>query len=132
MHVRRTQRHVVAPFVRTVADGSKRVTSTELQVARAAVAKLPKADRALLAKHGLHLKLVPRQSLDDGMLGATTVVAAASGRWTPTSIKVASRIDGKGAESLGEVIQHELGHAVSVIRTQDRTEDAAEAYARRW
>jgi hypothetical protein len=45
---------------------------------------------------------------------------------------VASHIHGVGANALAEVVQHELGHAISVLREQDRSEDAAAAYARRW
>jgi hypothetical protein len=108
-----------------------RVTATELRVARAAVAQLPKADRALLARHGLQVRLVPKASLEDGMLGATSIERARDGRWAPTEIRIASRITGKGAESLAEVVQHEIGHALAVLRDQDRSEDAAHAYARR-
>ena len=108
-----------------------RVTATELRVARAAVAQLPKADRALLARHGLQVRLVPKASLEDGMLGATSIERARDGRWAPTEIRIASRIAGKGAESLAEVVQHEIGHALAVLRDQDRSEDAAHAYARR-
>ncbi|MCW2927460.1 MAG: hypothetical protein JWM86_1428 [Thermoleophilia bacterium] len=108
------------------------VRTRELQAARAAIAKLPAADRALLAKLGLRVQLVPTSSLEQGMLGATTVVQGAGGRWTPTTIRVASRIHGRGAESLAEVVQHEIGHAISVLRHQDRSEDAAGRYARRF
>ncbi len=107
------------------------VTAKELRTARAAVAKLPKADRALLVRHGLQVRLVPNASLEDGMLGATSIERARDGRWKPTEIRVASRIAGKGAESLAEVVQHEIGHALAVLRGQDRSEDAAHAYARR-
>lgn len=109
----------------------ERVAARELREAKQAVAKLPKADRALLARHGLRVTLVPTKSLEDGMLGATSIERARDGRWMPTEIRVASRIHGKGAESLAEVVQHEIGHALSVLRDQDRSEDAAHAYARR-
>ncbi|MCW2923015.1 MAG: hypothetical protein JWM98_419 [Thermoleophilia bacterium] len=127
--------HGAAPTalrVTTARSGDHAATTAELRTARAAVAKLPAADRALLAKHGLHVELVGRASLGDGMLGATNVVKVDDGPWTPTSIRVASHIHGRGPSSLAEVVQHELGHAVSVLRHQDRSEDAAEAYARRW
>ena len=112
--------------------GTGVVQARELREARAAVASLPVADRALLARHRLRVELVPTKVLEDGMLGATSIVRAADGRWTPTQIRVASRIRGGGAESLAEVVQHEIGHALAVIRGQDRSEDAAHAYARRW
>lgn len=108
------------------------MTSSQLRDAQRAVAQLPAADRALLAKHGLRVQLVAARSLEDGMLGATSIVRTADGSWTPTSIRVASRITGRGAESLAEVVQHEVGHALAVLREQDRSEDAAHAYARRW
>lgn len=108
------------------------VRPDELRVARAAVAKLPAADRALLARLGLRVQLVPSRGLEDGMLGATSIVRGRDGRWSPTAIRVASRIEGRGPGSLGEVVQHEVGHALAVLRRQDRSEDAAHAYARRW
>jgi hypothetical protein len=110
--------------------GDAKVRANELAVARAAVAKLPAADRALLAKRGLHLELVGTKSLEDAMWGATSVERDSAGRLAPTRIRVASHIRGTGANSLAEVVQHELGHAISVIRSQDSSEDAAAAYAR--
>lgn len=130
MHVRPSR--TAQTLVTARGSGRRRVTAKQLQVARAAIAALPKVDRALLARHGLRVELVPTKSLEDGMLGATSIERAAGGRWTPTSIRVASRIDGRGAESLAEVVQHEVGHALGVLRDQDRSEDAAHAYARRW
>jgi hypothetical protein len=135
MQVRRTRPVAAATLVRSSAPqrGSQAsVTSSQLRDAQRAVAQLPAADRALLAKHGLRVQLVAARSLEDGMLGATSIVRTADGRWTPTSIRVASRITGRGAESLAEVVQHEGGHALAVLREQDRSEDAAHAYARRW
>lgn len=124
---------LVAPSATSTRGGRRAsVRSTELRAARAAVAKLPAADRALLARLGLRVQLVPTRGLEDGMLGATSIVRGRDGRWSPTAIRVASRIDGRGAESLGEVVQHEVGHALAVLRRQDRSEDAAHAYARRW
>ncbi len=121
MHVRRS----------TLVSARPRVSGSQLRIANQAVAALPKADRALLAKLGLRVTLVPTKSLEDGMLGATSIVRGRDGRWVPTEIRVASRIHGKGAESLAEVVQHEVGHALSVLRDQDRSEDAAHAYARK-
>lgn len=131
MHVHRSRR--AAPsLVTSSRDGGERVQARELGVARRAIAQLPAADRALLARHGLHVELVPKRALEDGMLGATSIIRGSQEQWVPTRIRVASRIEGSGAESLAEVVQHELGHAISVLRTQDRSEDAAGAYARRW
>lgn len=121
-----------ATLVAARARGSARVHQRELAAARAAVARLPAADRALLARHGIRIQLVAASSLEDGMLGATRIARGANERWMPTQIRVASRLTGRGAESLAEVVQHEVGHAISVLRRQDRSEDAAERYARRW
>jgi hypothetical protein len=125
-------RSSAAALVTARSGGSVRVDEARMRIARAAVAKLPTADRMLLARHGLRVQLVPTRALEDGMLGATTVVRRDSGRLVPTEIRVASRIEGRGAESLHEVVQHEVGHALAVLRRQDRSEAAAEAYARRW
>lgn len=131
MQVRR--RHsassLIAPAPVSLA-GSNRVRASELRVVRAAIARLPAADRLLLAQHGLRVQLVAAASLEDGMWGATSVSRAANGRWVPTEIRVASRIAGTGVESLAEVVQHEIGHAISVLRKQDRSEVAAGDYAR--
>lgn len=125
-----------ATLVATVAPARRSrgasVAARELQAARSAIARLPAADRALLARHGLRVQLVPARGLEDGMLGATSIVRDRTGRWKPTAIRVASRIEGRGPSSLGEVVQHEVGHALAVLRRQDRSEDAAQAYARRW
>lgn len=75
------------------------------------------------------MTLVPAQSLEDGLLGATRVVRGKDGQRVPTSIRVATRTRGQGAESLREVAQHEIGHAISVLRHQDTSEEAAEQYA---
>ena len=133
MQVRRPTRsaHSAARLVTPTRDEGKRVRSSELQVARAAVAALPRADRMLLARHGLSVELVPSRGLEDGLLGATSIVRRDDGRMAPTRIRVASRIAGVGAESLAQVVKHEIGHALAVLRDQDRSEDAAHRYARR-
>lgn len=124
--------HAAALIATPHSSGKRKVRAREAEVVERAIAKLPKADRALLAKHGLKVQLVPKASLEDGMLGATRIVRESNGSWRPTSIRVATRLeDRKGMNSLGEVAQHEIGHALAVIRKQDRSEDAAEAYARR-
>jgi hypothetical protein len=106
-----------------------RVRANEVAEVQAAIAKLPRADRELLARHHLHVELVPRQSLGDGMLGATNIVRDGAGQLVPTSIRIASRAHGIGPSSLAEIAQHEVGHAISVMRSQDRSEDAADQYA---
>lgn len=114
------------------ARGRGRVRAKDLATARKAIAQLPKADRQLLARYGLRVELVGSAALENGMLGATSIVRDSSDRWVPIQIRVASRLHGKGPDSLAEVVQHEIGHAISVLRGQDRSEDAAEAYARRY
>lgn len=128
----RSPRVSTAQLVTVATEGAARVRARDRAVAQAAVAALPAADRALLAKHGIRVALVPGASLGAGMLGATKVVRAANGRLVPTHIRVAASGAGRGVESLREVIQHEVGHAVSVLRAQDRSEDAAAAYAKRF
>jgi len=106
------------------------VSAAQRRTAEQAIAKLPVADRALIARLGLRVQLIPASALEDGMLGATTVVRDAQGRMVATAIRVASRLDGTGVDSLAEVVQHELGHVISVERHQDSSERAAQQYAR--
>lgn len=128
MEVRRSSAaSLVAPQ-----QGGRKVRAKDLAAARAAIARLPASDCALLARYGLRVELVGRSSLEQGMLGATSIVRDSSDRWVPIQIRVAARSGGKGPDSLAEVVQHEVGHAISVLRGQDRSEDAAEAYARRY
>jgi len=44
-------------------------------------------------------------------------------------IHVAAQANLAGTESLTEIVQHEFGHAISVLTQQDRSEAAAIAYA---
>ena len=128
MEVRRSSAaSLVAPQ-----KGGRKVRAKDLAAARAAIAKLPTADRVLLARYGLRVELVGTSALEQGMLGATSIVRDSSDRWVPIQIRVATRSQGTGRDSLAEVVQHEIGHAISVLRGQDRSEDAAEAYARRY
>jgi hypothetical protein len=130
MQVRSTSARAL--LVAAPSTGKSKVRAAERAAVEGALAKLPAADRALLAKHRLKVELVPKAALEDGMLGATTVHRERDGTWVPTRIRVASRLsDRSGMNSLAEVAQHEVGHALAVLRRQDRTEDAAEAYARR-
>jgi hypothetical protein len=109
--------------------GGAQVTPAEMQQALAALRALPAADRELVAKAGVKIHLLPVASLEQGMLGATEVVQDDGGRWAPVQIRAAIRSHGVGTESIPEIVQHEFGHAVSVLRRQDRSEEAAIAYA---
>lgn len=111
--------------------GSKAVSREEVNQAVEALRRLPATDIALIASRGIQVHLYPTGGLEGGLLGATTIVQdEAGGAWSPTRIRIAARAGLDGAQSLGEIVQHEFGHAVSVIKSQDRTEDAAHAYAR--
>lgn len=110
--------------------GGQALSQLELAQAAAAVRALPASDVAVLAAAGIRIHLFPVAGLEDGLLGATTVVQKGDGTpWQPTMIRVAARAKLGGDQSLGEIVQHEVGHAVSVLRSQDRSEDAANAYA---
>jgi hypothetical protein len=112
--------------------GSAVVTQREVEIAVAALRKLPAADIALLAERGIKIQLLPVRGLEDGLLGATTIIRDDDASpWYPTEIRVAAQAGLGGVESLGEIVQHEAGHAVEVVRNQDRSERAAIAYARR-
>lgn len=128
-----TMRLASSPGVLVVPDNrdGKSVTRGEMQQAVAALRKLPAADLALIGRRGIHIHLVPVSGLEDGLLGATTIVQDdPTSPWVPTKIRIAVRAGLTGSESIGEIVQHEFGHAVSVIRTQDRSEEAAIKYAR--
>ena len=110
--------------------GKRAVTQAEMQQAVLALRQLPAADIALLAQHNIKIHLYPAAGLEDSLLGATTVIQNDQGRWEPTQIRIAARAKLTGAQAIGEIVQHESGHAISVLRKQDRSEAAAEAYAR--
>lgn len=113
--------------------GGQAVNQAEVAQAMAALRQLPAADLALLASRGIQIQLFPTSGLEGGLLGATTIVQdAVGGSWRPTLIRVAARANLAGSEAIGEIVQHEVGHAVSVLRRQDRTEAGAIEYARRW
>ena len=114
-----------------LADG-RAVTPAEMQAAIAALQKLPAADLALVARNGVEVHLYNAAGVQGGLLGATTVVQDDSGRWKPTIIRVAVGAGLTGTESIPEIVQHEFGHAVSVLRNQDRSEAAAIAYAQKY
>lgn len=112
-------------------QSGRRVSQSEMQQAVAALQMLPAADLALIARHKIAIHLVPASGLEDGLLGATTIIQNdPTSPWVPTKIRIAVRAGLTGSESIGEIVQHEFGHAVSVLRTQDRSEAAAIKYAR--
>jgi hypothetical protein len=99
--------------------------------ALAAMRKLPASDLQLLARRGIVVHLLPVSGLENNLLGATTITQDTdSGTWNPTTIRIAAAAGLKGGQATGEIVQHEIGHAVAVIRRQDRSEAAAIAYAR--
>ena len=113
--------------------GNRAVTQAELNQAVVALRQLPAEDLALVGSRGIKIHLYPSAGLEDGLLGATTIVQEAEKlAWQPTQIRIAARANLEGAQATGEIVQHEFGHAVAVLRAQDRSEDAAEAYARRF
>ncbi len=119
----------VVPVIRN----GKSVTERELKAAMAAIRKLPPEDIALIARNNITVYLEPTSGLEGGLLGATEIVQDnASSPWRPTKIRIAAQAGLTGPQAIGEIVQHEIGHAVAVLRTQDRSEDAAIAYARRF
>ncbi len=129
-HTRRLAATAGVLVVPDVQQG-RQVTRTEMQQAIAALQMLPAADLALVARHNITIHLVPASGLEDGLLGATTIIQNdPTSPWIPTKIRIAVRAGLTGTESIGEIVQHEFGHAVSVLRQQDRSEAAAIKYAR--
>ncbi len=112
--------------------GSNYVTRGEMQQAIEGLRRLPAGDLALLAQYGVPIELHPVAALEGGLVGATRIVQRGNGPWIPVRIQVAVRHQLRGDRSIPEIVQHEVGHAISVIRYQDRSEAAAEAYARRY
>ncbi|HEY8708822.1 MAG TPA: hypothetical protein VIM34_12580 [Burkholderiaceae bacterium] len=111
------------------ADGGRTITQAEFDVAAGAIMALPEDDVARVASAGVALHLEPAASLGQGLLGATKIIQGADGRWQPQVIHVAAQANLAGTESLTEIVQHEFGHAISVLTQQDRSEAAAIAYA---
>jgi hypothetical protein len=119
--------------------GTLRVTVSQLQAVEAGIALLPLADQQVVARAGVHVQLLPTTALEQteaghDLLGATTIIqeGPANSPWIPTLIRVAVAGGRSGTEATPEVIQHEIGHVVSVERYQDRSEAAAIAYAKRY
>lgn len=118
--------------------GDKHVSTQELLSIVGGINRLPLADQHLIAQAGIPIRLLPTAGLEAAssgkmMLGATTILESSTpGRWSPTVVRVATQTDRTGAEATSEVIQHELGHVVSVLRYGDQSELAAERYAGRY
>ena len=109
--------------------GTHHITQAQFDTAAAAIAALPADDVARVAQMGVVLHLVPAATLGEGLLGATKIVQASNGQWEPQVIHATAQANLTGTESLTEIVQHEFGHAISVIKNQDRSEAAAIAYA---
>lgn len=113
--------------------GERRVGNAEFLQACRGLAQLPTAHQQALARAGVPVYLVPSAGLEDGLLGATTIVQDTDGAaWRPTLVRVAVQAGRDGAESTPEILQHEVGHVIAVLTGQDRSEAAAESYARRY
>jgi hypothetical protein len=126
--------------VRRTRIGSQRVPDQALWDVIRAIQQLPAADQQLVARAGVPIILVPAKRLEyvhgtsTAVLGATSIHQD-SGRWVPTAVRVATAAPEAargGANSISEVTQHEIGHVVAVIRSQDRSEETAIRYAERW
>jgi hypothetical protein len=107
----------------------RQVTSPVMQAALSALRQLPEEDLALIARKGIRISLLPVSSLEDGLLGATTIQQVSDSSWRPTEIRIAAAAGLPGGQAVGEIVQHEVGHAVAVLRKQDRSEEAAISYA---
>ena len=118
--------------------GKARVSTAELQRIVAGISLLPAVDQALVARAGVAISLLPVPALEQGIsgtdeLGATDLDPNASGQIVPTAVRVAVRgADQTGPENPAEIVQHELGHVVSVLERGDRSEQAAIDYAKRY
>lgn len=113
--------------------GDRRVSTAEFLQAVRGISLLPKQHQQALARAGVPIYLVPSAGLEDGLLGATTIVQDTDGsNWRPTLVRVAVSANRRGTEATAEIAQHEIGHVIAVLTGQDRSEAAAEAYARRY
>lgn len=117
------------------------VSQAELQQAIRGVQLLPLQHQLVIARSGIPIELLPIAQLEQvsgtsqPVLGATAVVQDGSGAWIPTRIRIAVRsplATTNRLNSIGEVTQHEIGHALAVLGNQDRSEDAAHRYAARY
>lgn len=128
-HVRGAKRIRAGVVVIPESAEGRKVSKAEMSQAVAALRMLPAKDLDLIAKRKIHIHLYPVSGLEDGLLGATTIVQNEDSSWRPTTIRIAVRSGLAGTQSIGEIVQHEFGHAVSVIRSQDKSEEAAIRYA---
>ena len=110
--------------------GDSRVSSQELTEVVRSIYSLPAADVNQIANSGVPVHLLPVARLEDDLLGATKILKQQNGAWRPSYVRIAVRANGSGVDSTPEIVQHELGHVLAVLRNQDRTEVAAEQYAR--
>jgi hypothetical protein len=124
--------------VRRTTIGGRHVSQGALLQAIRGIQQLPLQHQLLLARSGIAVELLPVTQLEQvegtsqPVLGATAVNQDSDGRWVPTRIRVAtdSPISARGGvNAIAEVAQHEIGHAISVMTTQNRSEDAAIRYA---
>lgn len=113
--------------------GGARVSDAQLQQAMLGVQQLPAADQALMARSGVVIELLPIVSLNGGRQVGATNVEDIDGRWVPTSMRVtvgsSAAIPRTGIDTIAETVQHEIGHVLSVMTRQDRSEAAAIRYA---
>ncbi|MCW2928028.1 MAG: hypothetical protein JWM86_1996, partial [Thermoleophilia bacterium] len=124
--------------VRRTSVGGRRVSEAALLQAVRGIQQLPVQHQLLIARAGIAVELVPVAQLEQvegtsqPVLGATAVNQDSSGRWIPSRIRIAvdSPISARGGvNAIGEVTQHEIGHAIAVMGTEDRSEAAAIRYA---
>ncbi len=125
--------------IRRTRIGAQRVGEQQLLQAIRGVQLLPPQHQAALARTGIPIELVPAQSLEvaAGMSGPVlglTTIENREGTWQPTRLRVAvdsprSGPSNAGVNGVEEVVQHEIGHVIAVLGSQDRTEQTAMLYA---
>ncbi|MEO6867773.1 MAG: hypothetical protein ABI200_07105 [Gaiellales bacterium] len=118
-------------------DG-QRVTSSQLRQAIRGVQMLPIQDQQLIARLGIVIELLPVRHLEqisgtsDPVVGATTVMGP-PGNGRATRIRIAMQMGQlQHKTKISDVVKHEIGHVMAVTAHQDRSEQAAEAYAARY
>lgn len=134
---------VVAPIVRSAAPGGTVLADAwgllrvhpgvrhgEIQAALSALAQIPEADKQLLVRAGVRIELLPVARLEQDRVGATDIGDDERGRTHPTGIRVAAH-SGLPLSPTRQIVAHEVGHAVQVLRAQDRSELGAELYVLR-
>jgi hypothetical protein len=114
--------------------GRSRVADAQLQQAIRGVQALPVAHQMLIARLGIPIELVPVVQLErlagttEPVVGATLIVGP-DGNARPTKIRIAA-YQAHVRSSVTECTQHEIGHAIAVVASQDTSEATAERYAR--